>query len=156
MNPAASPHSLDQLRELHLPGNAAGAIQGEIVVAIALGFAAALIVGVVRYLRVRARTTLKRSALRELEAANALEPVEARRVAQARLLRRLVRTMQGDEAASLKGKDWATRLDSLFKTDLFSRGAGTVLVEGLYGRPTASDASELDAELRRLIGRIGR
>ncbi|MBN6824692.1 DUF4381 domain-containing protein, partial [Methylobacterium organophilum] len=60
--PAEIPLSLDQLRGLHLPGGAAGAVQGEVVAAAALGFLAALLVGLVRYGRGRARDTLRRAA----------------------------------------------------------------------------------------------
>ncbi|WP_375453377.1 DUF4381 family protein [uncultured Methylobacterium sp.] len=151
MNPTDAP-TLESLRGLHLPGDAAGAISGPVVAAILLGFAAALLVGLVRYLRVRARATIRRAALRELAAAGALEP-EARRVAQARLLRRVARTLQGEEAAAARGSAWAGRLDRLFATTFFTAGAGGGLVDGLYRRPVA-DPAALDTELGRLIGRI--
>ncbi|GJD88718.1 hypothetical protein BHAOGJBA_2239 [Methylobacterium hispanicum] len=145
--------ALDQLRGLHLPGNAAGALQGEVVAAAALGFAAALGVGLVRLLRARAGATLRRAALSELAATRDLPP-EARLVAQARLLRRIARTRLGEEAAAAQGADWAARLDRLFSTDLFSAGAGRVLVDGLYRRHAPPDAAALDSELGRLIGRM--
>ena len=75
--PAEIPLSLDQLRGLHLPGGAAGAVQGEVVAAAALGFLAALLVGLVRYGRGRARDTLRRAALAELARSRGLGP-EAR------------------------------------------------------------------------------
>ncbi|TXM79311.1 DUF4381 domain-containing protein, partial [Methylobacterium sp. WL122] len=84
MTPADALPTLDALRGLHLPNQAAGAISGEVVVASLAGFAAALLVGLVRYLRVRARATLRRAALRDLSAARSLDP-DARLVAQARL-----------------------------------------------------------------------
>ena len=152
MNPADTGVSLDQLRGLHLPSQA-GAIQGEVVVAVALGFLAALLVGLVRALRGRRRATLRRAALRELDAARALAP-EARLVAQARLLRRVARTLEGDAAAAERGEAWAARLDRIFATDFFSRGAGHVLVDGLYRRRAEPDAGTVDAELARLLARI--
>lgn len=152
MNPELAA-SLESLRGLHLPANAAGAIQGEVVLAIALGFTAALLVGLVRYLRFRARNTVRRSALRELAATRGLD-AEARLVAQARLLRRLVRTLKGDSAADARGSDWATRLDELFATSFFTTGAGRVLADGLYRRDPA-DPAAIDAELGRLFSRIG-
>ena len=145
--------TLDALRGLHLPNQAAGAISGEVVAAILAGFAAALLVGLVRALRVRARATVRRAALRDLAAARTLEP-EARLVAQARLLRRLARTLQGEDAAAAQGPAWAERLDRLFATTFFTAGAGRALVEGLYRRGDRPDAGALDAELGRLIGRI--
>ena len=152
MTPADAPVTLDALRGLHLPG-AAGAVSGEVVAAVVLGFAAALLVGLARLLRVRARATVRRAALRELAAARELAP-EARLVAQARLLRRLARTLQGEEAASAQGPAWAARLDGLLTTEFFGRGAGRVLVDGLYRRGVPADPDALDAELGRLIGRL--
>ncbi|TXN17325.1 DUF4381 domain-containing protein [Methylobacterium sp. WL30] len=153
MTPADAPPTLEALRGLHLPNQAAGAISGEVVVAILAGFAAALLVGLVRYLRVRARATVRRAALRDLAAARNLDP-EARLVAQARLLRRVARTVQGEDAASAQGTAWAHRLDGLFATTFFTAGAGRVLAEELYRRSDRPDPAVLDAELGRLIGRM--
>ncbi|MGX9983298.1 DUF4381 family protein [Methylobacterium fujisawaense] len=152
VTPAEIPLSLDQLRGLHLPGGAAGALQGEVVAAAALGFLAALLVGLVRYARGRARAGIRRAALAELARSRNLDP-EARLVAQARLLRRLGRTLGGDTEARATGADWAARLDALFRTDFFTRGAGRVLADGLYRRQDP-DLDALDAELGRLIGRL--
>ncbi len=156
--PAEIPLSLDLLRGLHLPGGAADAVQGEVVAAAALGFLAALLVGLVRYARGRARATLRRAALAELARSRGLDP-EARLVAQARLLRRLDRSLDrsGEAEAGTgtraTGPDWAARLDGLFRTDFFTRGAGRVLADGLYRRQDP-DLDALDAELARLIGRL--
>ncbi|MCJ2052126.1 DUF4381 family protein [Methylobacterium sp. J-070] len=152
MTPAETPLTLDQLRGLHLPGGAAGAVQGEIVAAAALGFLAALLVGLVRYGRGRARAGLRRVALAELARSRGLDP-EARLVAQARLLRRLGRTLGGEAEARATGADWAGRLDARFGTDFFTRGAGRILADGLYRRHEP-DLDALDAELGRLIGRL--
>lgn len=153
MSPADTVSGIEHLRGLHLPGHAAGLVEGEIVVAMALGFAAALIAGLVRHLYRRSRIGVRRSALNALAAAGRLDP-ETRLVAQARLLRRIVRTLQGDEAASLRGPAWAVRLDEIFATDAFSNGIGRVFVDGLYGRRERPDSALLDAELSRLIGRL--
>lgn len=152
VTPAEIPLSLDQLRGLHLPGGAAGALQGEVVAAAALGFLAALLVGLVRYGRGRARAGIRRAALAELARSRNLDP-EARLVAQARLLRRLGRTLGGETEARATGADWAARLDALFRTDFFTRGAGRVLADGLYRRQDP-DLDALDTELGRLIGRL--
>ena len=152
VTPAEIPLSLEQLRGLHLPGGAAGALQGEVVAAAALGFLAALLVGLVRYGRGRARGGIRRAALAELARSRNLDP-EARLVAQARLLRRLGRTLGGETEARATGADWAARLDALFRTDFFTRGAGRVLADGLYRRQDP-DLDALDAELGRLIGRL--
>ena len=156
MNPATippeTPLGLDQLRGLHLPGGAAGAVQSEIVAAALLGFLAALLVGLVRYGRSRSRATVRRAALTELTRSRSLDP-EARLLAQARLLRRLGRTLGGEVESRAVGADWAARLDGLFRTDFFAQGAGRVLADGLYRRQTP-DLDALDAELGRLIGRL--
>ena len=152
VTPAEIPLTLDQLRGLHLPGGAAGAVQGEVVAAAALGFLAALLVGLVRYWRDRAGASLRRAALAELARSRGLDP-DARLVAQARLLRRLGRTLGGEAESRATGADWAARLDGLFRTDFFTRGAGRVLADGLYRRQDP-DLDALDAELGRLIGRL--
>ena len=154
VTPAEIPLTLDQLRGLHLPGGAAGAVQGEVVAAAALGFLAALLVGLVRYARGRARATVRRAALAELARSRGLDP-EARLVAPARLRRRRGRTLDRSGAAEVRatGADWAARLDGLFRTDFFTRGAGRVLADGLYRRQDP-DLDALDAELGRLIGRL--
>jgi hypothetical protein len=153
MTPADAPASLDQLRGLHLPADAAGAAQGPVVLAMALGFTAALLVGLVRLLRARRQASVRRAALRELAAANALPP-GPRRVAQARLLRRLARTLRGDAAAATQGDAWAATLDGLFATDFFTKGAGRIFADGLYRRE-ASEPGSVEAELGRLMQRIG-
>ncbi|GJE15804.1 DUF4381 domain-containing protein [Methylobacterium marchantiae] len=153
MNPVDSPTGLSQLRGLHLPADASSGAQGEVVLAIALGFVAALLVGLVRLIRARARNSVRASALRGLSETRAL-PSEARLIAQARLLRRLTRTLAGDEAASTQGSEWAAILDRLFATDFFSRGAGAVVTEGLYRRSPSADPETIDSELGRLFARI--
>lgn len=143
---------LSALRGLHLPTGGTG-IQGAVVAAIAAGFALALLVGLVRALQARRSASLRRAALRELARTAALEP-EARRVAQARLLRRVVRSLKGEAAAASRGEAWASILDQTFATTFFSRGGGRLLVEGLYRRPAAADSAALDAELGRLFAKI--
>ena len=146
MNPAAD---LSGLRGLHLPGDAAGAVQGEVVAALILGFAAALLLGLARTLWGRRTRSLRRTALAELAASRGLDP-DARLLAQAHLLRRLALDGAGEAASGERGEAWATRLDRLLATDFFTRGAGRALAEGLY-RPRAADPAQLDAELGRLI-----
>ena len=63
------------------------------------------------------------------------------------------RTLGGETEARATGADWAARLDALFRTDFFTRGAGRVLADGLYRRQDP-DLDALDAELGRLIGRL--
>lgn len=153
MNPADPVPSLDQLRGLHLPGGSAALFRGEIFVAILVGLCAALLVGLARRLWLRMRQTLRRTALAELAAASRLPP-EERLVAQASLLRRLVLTLRGEEAAAIRGEAWAGELDRLFRTDYFSRGAGRIFVDGLYAGGARPEPGAVEAELRRLFGRV--
>ena len=157
MNPVDVPASLAQMRGLHLPAPAASAAQGEVVLAVALGFLAALLLGAVRLWRARAENSVRRSAERDLAATRGLPP-ETRLIAQVRLLRRLTRTLAGDAAASAQGGDWAAILDRVLATDFFSRGAGRPLTEGLYRRAVpgtpGNDPTLIDAELGRLFARI--
>lgn len=154
MNPDTQA-ALSELRGLHLPTGGGGLLQGEIVAAIALGFLAALLVGLARLARARLRDTVRRAALRELALMGALPPTE-RPVAQARLLRRVVRTLSGEAAASARGPAWAQTLDRTFKTRFFEEGAGRDLVDGLYSRPGGADPAAIEAELKRLFSAIGR
>ena len=148
----ASP-DLSALRGLHLPTGGTGAVQPEMVAAIALGFGLALLVGGIRLLRARRGASLRRAALRELARAARLEP-EARRVAQARLLRRVVRTLKGEEAARARGPAWAAMLDATFGTDFFRTGPGRAFADDLYRRPTSVDSAAIDAGLGRLLTQI--
>ncbi|WP_019906251.1 DUF4381 family protein [Methylobacterium sp. 77] len=153
MNPSDSPTGLSQLRGLHLPADAGSGAQGEVVMAIALGFVAALLVGLVRLMRARAKASVRASALRGLAETRGLAP-DKRLIAQARLLRRLTRTLAGDDAASTQGRDWAAILDRLFVTVFFSKGAGAIVTEGLYRRSAPVDPEAIDSELGRLFARI--
>ena len=147
------PPDLSALRGLHLPTGGGGAVQPEMVAALVLGFGLALLVGLVRLVRARRGASVRRAALRELRLAEALEP-EPRRVAQARLLRRLVRTLKGEEAARARGPAWAETLDATFATDFFRSGPGQAFAEGLYRRPDGIDPETIDAGLTRLLSRI--
>lgn len=144
---------LSALRGLHLPTGGGGAVNPEMVAAIALGFALALLVGGLRLLRARRGASVRRAALRELALASRLEP-EARRVAQARLLRRVVRTLRGEEAARARGPAWAETLDATFGTDFFRNGAGRAFADDLYRRPGSGDPAGIDAGLTRLVAKI--
>ncbi|CAO4137525.1 DUF4381 domain-containing protein [Methylorubrum extorquens] len=144
---------LSTLRGLHLPTGGNSAVQPEMVAALALGFSLALLVGLIRLVRARRGASVRRAALRELALAQNLEP-EARRVAQARLLRRVVRTLKGEAAAGTSGTAWAATLDTTFATDFFRSGPGRVFADDLYRRPKTIDPAAIDAGLGRLLSQI--
>ncbi|AMB43891.1 DUF4381 domain-containing protein [Methylobacterium sp. AMS5] len=144
---------LSTLRGLHLPTGGNSAVQPEMVAALAVGFSLALLVGLIRLVRARRGASVRRAALRELALARNLEP-EARRVAQARLLRRVVRTLKGEAAADTSGAAWAATLDTTFATDFFRSGPGRVFTDDLYRRPKTVDPAAIDAGLGRLLSQI--
>ena len=146
--------NLDQLRGLHLPQNSTGLLNGEIAAAMMFGLLAAFLVGLVRHLKRRAQRTIRRAALHELTITRSLEP-EDRLVAQAYLLRRLARTLNGDDSVHKRGLSWSTELDELFGTSFFTTGAGYVFANGLYQQETP-DLDAIDVHLHRLFQKIRR
>jgi hypothetical protein len=99
------------------------------------------------------RRPLRRRALAELAATRALPDAE-RVAAQARLLRDVARACD-EGAAKLFGDPWLTRLDALFATRFFTRGAGRAFGDALY-RPGDAPAAALDAGLSRLLAGLKR
>ncbi|MFC3693576.1 DUF4381 domain-containing protein [Chenggangzhangella methanolivorans] len=152
----ASVDPLDGLRALHLPAETTS-WQADLGFAVAAGLALALVVSLALRLLVRPRRSLRASAMEEFAAAEAL-PGPDRRAAQAAVLRRVVRTIEGDEAARATGPAWGETLDRVFRTELFGKGAGRVFVDGLYARPPAAndDDRALDRELGALIATLRR
>jgi hypothetical protein len=149
--------ALDGLRDIHWPVAADAA--GPVVTMILIGclLAGGLSAGLWPLLR-RWRA-VRRSALAALAASRSLDPPE-RLAAQAVLLRRLVRTIDGDAAGRLQGRDWLERLDRLFATRFFTEGAGSGFGEALYRPPSGEDPDRhidaLDASLARLFAGISR
>ncbi|MFL1876623.1 DUF4381 family protein, partial [Hansschlegelia beijingensis] len=78
--------------------------------------------------------------------------------AQAALLRRVVRTVDGDEAARREGPAWGETLDRVLRTDFFTSGAGRVFATGLYVRPddTGDAEGEIDRRLATLLSGLRR
>jgi hypothetical protein len=138
------------LRALRLPPETPS-LWSDVGFAVAAGLALAVLASLLLRAFFRPRRSLRASALEALEQAKALPSAE-RRAAQAALLRRVVRTVEGDEAARVVGLEWGRTLDRVFSTDLFGSRGGRVFVEGLYARPTAANDDEaLDRELDGLI-----
>ncbi|GLK69182.1 DUF4381 family protein [Hansschlegelia plantiphila] len=141
------------LRALHLPPQPVS-FWADFGVAAAAGLGLALIVALALRALLRPRPSLAAAARAEFERARTL-PAPERRAAQATILRRVVRSRAGDEAARATGADWAAALDGVFGTDLFTARAGRVFADGLYARPPAEDP-ELDRELSVLFAKLGR
>ncbi|MFD1701668.1 DUF4381 family protein [Methylopila henanensis] len=144
---------LQGLRGLHLPP-AAGSYWTDIGLAVALGLVLALCAALLFQLLARPRLSLRASAVTAFKDTLAL-PEDEKRVAQAALLRRIVRTIAGEEDARRVGGEWAKTLDRVFGSDLFTARGGRVFADGLYVRE-AGDTAALDDELGALMRRLER
>ncbi|QRE75316.1 DUF4381 family protein [Methylobacterium aquaticum] len=129
------------LRGLHAPPDPAW-IRLDILAAVAAGLALAWLA--VRLApRWRGRP-IRRAALAELAAARALPPPE-RRVALARLSRRLARSLGVEEPAGL---------DAALRTDFFGNGPGRALTDNLYAPGPVPDLAAAEAGLARLLAHL--
>jgi hypothetical protein len=146
---------MSELRAIHLPSDA-GIGVGEIVLAVAIGLAAALVVSQLwAAIMNKGRRSLRGLALASLAVSKKLGP-DDRLVFQAKLLRRLVRALRGEAAARQQGDAWLGLLDNTFRTDFFTRREGRCYGDGLY-RPTPPPSIEvLDDQLRGLVKRMRR
>ena len=126
---------------------------------LAVGVAVAAIGFVAWRLARRRRAGLRRSAEKALAGTRGLDPPE-RMLAQARLLRRVVRASAGEDAARAQGEGWLTALDRTFATTFFTAGAGRAYADGLYRRDEAGQGTEsvqaLDRSLADLISHLGK
>jgi hypothetical protein len=149
---ADAAHLLDGLRPLHL---ASGTDLATPVIAMAsLGCAAALICAFIFGPWLIRRRALRRCALEELAAMRHL-PEDARLVAQAALLRRVVAQLDGAIPREC-GDAWLARLDSAFSTQFFTQQTGQAFGDALYRQPAKFDVDALDGALQRLFARIKR
>jgi hypothetical protein len=143
---------MDGLRPLHITS---GIDQATPVVAMALlGCAAALACAFALGPWLIRRRALRRFAHRELAATRAL-PQEARLVAQATLLRRIVAQLNAGSAQE-QGEIWLARLDRAFSTRFFTQQAGQTFGDALYRPPANADVDALDEALQRHFARIER
>lgn len=142
------------LRGLHLPSERLTTDGADAALAIAIGLAVAVLVGIVLNLLMR-RRPVRRAALALLSQMSELPPAE-HTVAQARLLRRLVLTLSGEIAARRQRSAWLEQLDLTFRTDFFTRGGGRYYVDGLYQGRQIPDAAALAHKLETLFRQIRR
>ena len=141
------------LRGLHLPTEGLTTDVADAALAVAIGLAAALVVGIVLNLMMRRRHPVRRAALAMLSQMSELPPAE-RTLGQARLLRRLVLTLSGEIAARRQRSAWLEQLDLTFRTDFFTRGGGRYYVDGLYQKQQIPDAAALAHKLEDLFRQI--
>ncbi|KMO21888.1 DUF4381 family protein [Methylobacterium platani] len=133
--------ALAGLRGLHAPPDP-GLVRLDILAAIVAGLALA---GLAAWLWPRRRgRPIRRAALAELAAARTLPPDE-RRLALARLARRLARSL---------GVEGPAGLDARLRTDFFRTGPGRALTENLYAPGPAPDLAATEAGLARLVARL--
>lgn len=143
--------ALAGLRPIHLPADS-----GEVALiatAALAGVCLALAATALMRLLASRRGAERRAALDELALSRGLPPDE-RLAAQARLLRRLMRTIDGEAPRGLSGAAWLARLDRILGTSFFTAGAGQAFGEPLYRRSQAATVETLDLELSRLIAKI--
>jgi hypothetical protein len=100
------------------------------------------------------RRPLRRAARAALLETRSLPPPD-RLVAQAALLRRLVRAVERDPPLE-RGGAWLARLDRAFGTAFFTGGPGAAFGDALYAPASRPDPEALDGELERLIGTLRR
>jgi len=145
---------LGVLRPLHPPptGVSAGS---DLFFAIALGLAAALIVAELWAFTKRRRRSIRRQALNALNSSRNENP-DRRLICQAKLLRDIVRDLDGDTAARLSGDAWLQHLDATFRTHFFTSGGGRQFMESLYRPGPRPDPDAMDGRLKILINRIRR
>jgi hypothetical protein len=143
---------LATLRDIHWPAGSGGA---PLFVTMLIGSTLAVALSVALWPKMRRWRAVRRSALAALSLTRGLDPAE-RLGAQAVLLRRLVRTIAGEDAARRQGADWLECLDRLFATRFFTEGEGRTFGEALYQPLSDQDVDALDAALARLFARIAR
>ena len=140
--------ALDLLRPMHAPAGLENAGTLALMLALGLGLAALL------WPMLSRRRALRREALREFFRAQALAGNE-KRTAQARLLRQIVRRLDGN-APFAEGAQWLARLDRVFATRFFTQGAGRCFGVALYERAGGPPDGEVDAMLAKLLAGLRR
>jgi hypothetical protein len=145
---------LAALRPVHLPHGEMGS-GGDLLIAIALGLAAALVFAELWAFAKRRRHSVRQTALNALKLSRTESP-DRRLLLQAKLLRDIVRQLQGDAAARLSGDAWLQQLDTTFKTSFFTAGEGRLYLESLYRPHQQTDPDQVDSWLAPLIRRLRR
>ena len=142
------------LRPLHPPPADISA-GSSLFFAIALGFAAALLVAELWAFTKRRRHSIRKTALDALKSSRNESP-EHRLICQAKLLRDIVRDLDGSVAARLSGDAWLQHLDATFRTSFFTAGDGRQFMESLYRPGPRPDPDTMDDRLRIFINGIRR
>jgi hypothetical protein len=141
---AQGANALEALRALH--GGAGAPVDPLIWLAICAGLLAAIVcvfaarANLFRLPAVRRATHTALASTRDL-------PVELRHAEQAKVLRRVARTLGSEDQARLRGEAWLGALDHFFRTRYFTQGEGRYFADDLY---RANNAHDPDAMARRL------
>ncbi len=143
--------ALSGLRPIN-PAVDAGGVTALIAMAL-IGCACALALALLFRVMARRCRAIRRSALAELATSRSLQPDE-RLAAQAALLRRVIRTVEGDAPARLRDKDWLACLDRTFGTSFFTGGGGRAYGEALYRPSSSRDVEALDHALAGFFARL--
>lgn len=145
---AEAADALDLLRPMHAPAGLENIGALALMLVLGLGLAVLLWPLLIR------RRALRRAALQELSRTMTLAGSE-KRTAQARLLRLIMRKLDGP-AARTEGTEWLARLDQVFATRFFTQGAGCCFGAALYERAADQPDSEVDAMLANLLAGLRR
>lgn len=145
-------HLLETLHPLREPPAPDSIMPYLVVVLLGVVLAGAAVLVLIAARRRRGR--IHAAAQAELAAARGLS-VPERLAVQAMVLRRVARQVGGEPTVKAQGAAWLERLDGIFATQFFTRGAGQVYGAGLYQRAAAvDDVDALDREVLRLIARV--
>ena len=152
-----NPNPLDQLRDIHLPGEGIGfwpLAPGWWAVLIVLLLAA--LCALLFWLSTRRRRGIVRQSLNAVAALEKNSSLSAQDwlVEVSSLLRRVVISLYGrDRAAGLVGQDWMAFLDSQGKTTDFTQGAASVLADQPYMASVDYDRKAVAGSVNRWLRR---
>ncbi|MGH6858624.1 MAG: DUF4381 family protein [Phyllobacterium sp.] len=142
---------LNALQAIRLPAIPESSLWEHMAAALFAGVLAAIVIQLALGSRNRKKAqSLEQSfiiAIRDMENL----PADERLAAQASIIRRYVNIVAGNAAAQKQGEDWLEELDTIFKSDFFCKGAGRVLLDGLYSRQPVFETAGIGTTLCDLL-----
>lgn len=150
---ADTPDPLNALQDIRLPSIQASSLMEQMAMPLFAGVTVAAIILILLAFRSRQKAeSLEKIFIAAVKASERL-PDDERLAAQASAMRRHVNLVRGDAAAHKQGEDWLAELDEVFTTEFFSKGAGRVLLDGIYSKQEAFKTAGLGAVLCELMSR---
>lgn len=148
---ADTPDPLNALQDIRLPSIQASSLMEQIAVALFAGITVAVIIQLLLAFKNNQRAESQEMTLIAAVKESEQLPDDERLAAQASAMRRYVNLVRGDAAARKQGEDWLAELDEVFTTEFFSKGAGRILLDGIYSRQQAFKTAGLGAALCELM-----